>query len=243
LPACLVLHGLGGGAYELKPLIDALEAQGIRVRAPVLPGHEGPGPVMPASVWRDWVAAAESGFDELAASGHPVVCIGFSTGATVGLYLATRRPVARLVLLAPFVGIRYTSLLPGRPKFYMKSLARLFPNLPRRSPAVHDPVMRQWAAEAGHFKTFNLRATESALELIEEVKPLVPSITLPTLIIQGQLDTVVEPAGAAWLHRHLGSTDKTIVTLARSEHLVALDRERERVIGLTTAFVLGWEAQ
>jgi carboxylesterase len=47
--SCLVLHGLGGGPYELNPLIEALEADGLRVSAPVMPGHEGPGPVMPAS--------------------------------------------------------------------------------------------------------------------------------------------------------------------------------------------------
>ncbi len=237
-PACLVLHGLGGGPYELDPLINALETAGLRVVAPVLPGHDGPGPVMPASLWRDWAAAAESAFDQLAVSGHPVVCIGFSTGATLGLYLASRRPVARLVLLAPFMAIRYTSLLPGRPVTYMRALARMIPNLPRRPPAVGDRAMRRWAAEAGQFTTFSLRASESALELIDHVKPLVPGITIPTLIIQGLRDTVVEPAGATWLHRHLGSTDKTLVTLDRSDHLVALDRERDRVIALVRDFVL-----
>jgi carboxylesterase len=237
-PACLVLHGLGGGPYELKPVIDALEAAGLRVSAPILPGHEGPGPVMPASRWRDWASAAELAFDELSANDQTVVCIGFSTGATLGLYLATRMPVARLVLLAPFMAIRYTSLLPGRPMIYMRALARMIPNLPRRPPAVRDQAMRQWAAEAGHFKTFSLSASESALELIDQIKPLVPAITVPALIIQGLRDTVVEPAGATWLDRHLGSTDKTLVTLDGSDHLVALDRDRDRVIALTRDFVL-----
>ena len=49
LPSCLVLHGLGGGPYELAPLVADLEAAGLQVSAPVLPGHEGPGPVMPGS--------------------------------------------------------------------------------------------------------------------------------------------------------------------------------------------------
>ena len=43
-PACLVLHGLGGGPYELQPLIAALEAAGLQVLAPIMPGHDGPGP-------------------------------------------------------------------------------------------------------------------------------------------------------------------------------------------------------
>ena len=240
-PACLVLHGLGGGPYELEPLIAALRADGLRVSAPVLPGHEGPGPVMPASRWRDWAVQADSGFDELAAEGRPVVVIGFSTGATLALYLASRRPVERLVLMAPFLAIRYTSLVPLRPATILRPFAKLLPNLPRRPPAVRDPAMRKWASASDHFRTFNLHATLSALELIDEVKPLVPAITVPALIIQGKLDTVVEPAGAVWLHQNLGSTRKSMVSLSHSDHLVGLDRERDRVITMTRAFVLGRE--
>jgi carboxylesterase len=237
--SCLFLHGLGGGPYELTPLITALESEGLRVLAPVLPGHAGPGPVMPASCWRDWAGAAESAFDELAGAGKTVVVVGFSTGATLALHLASRRPVARLVLLAPFLAIRYTSRIPVRPATLLRPLAKLIPNLPRRSPAVRDPEMRRLASSADRFRTFSIAATLSALELIDVVKPLVPGIKLPTLIIQGQLDTVVEPAGASWLHDNLASTEKTLINLTSSDHLVALDREREQVISLTKAFVLG----
>jgi carboxylesterase len=236
--SCLVLHGLGGGPYELGPLLEALGNAGVRVLAPVMPGHEGPGPVMPASSWRDWAATAEAAFDELAAGGCPVALIGFSTGATLALDLASCRPVARLVMLSPFLAIRYTSLIPLRPKTYLRWLARVIPNVPRRLPAVRDPEMRRWVRRTAHYRTFNLPATLSALELIEHVRPLVPAIATPALIIQGRLDTVVEPAHAAWLHQHLASAEKTLLTLERSDHLVALDREGGRVIEATLKFVL-----
>ena len=237
-----MLHGLGGGPYELSPLIAALEAEGIKTSAPVLPGHEGPGPVMPASCWRDWARAAESAYSDLAAAGgSPVSVVGFSTGATLALYLANRQPPARLVLLAPFLAIRYAGLVPLHPANVLRPLARLIPNLMRRAPAVRDPEMRKWASRSDSFRTFNLHATLSALELIDQVKPLVPAITVATLIIQGKLDTVVEPALAGWLHRALGSTNKTLITLARSDHLVALDHDRQHVIDLTKAFILGRE--
>jgi esterase/lipase len=99
--------------------------------------------------------------------------------------------------------------------------------------------MRRWASSSNRFQTFNVPAAISALELIHEVRPHVPEITIPTLIIQGKLDTVVEPTGASWLHRHLGATYKVLVSLPRSDHLVALDRERDQVIALTRDFVLG----
>jgi carboxylesterase len=235
--SCLVLHGLGGGPYELAPLIAALDEDGLRVSAPVLPGHDSAGPVMPASSWRDWAAKAESAFDELAADGRPVVVIGFSTGATLALRLASRRPVARLVLLAPFLAIRFTGLVPLRPPSYLSHFAKFIPDLPRRPAAVRDHRMREWASGRDRFRTFNLQATLSALELIDEVKLLVPQVTTPALIIQGELDTVVEPAGATWLAEQLGSVETTLESLPHSDHLVALDRERDRVIALTKAFV------
>jgi len=239
-PVCLALHGLGGGPYEIGPLIVALEASGVRVASPVLPGHDGPGPVMPGSTWEEWAAAAEASFDALAAEagGRPVVVVGFSTGATLALRLATRRPVARLVLLAPFLAIRFSRLVPLRPESYIRHVARFLPDLPRRSPALRDPEARHRHRSASAFRTFSLAATLSALDLIAEVKPLVPSIRAPTLILQGRRDTVVEPAGAAWLEANLGSSRKRLAWFPRSDHLLALDRERDEVIALAVAFAV-----
>jgi hypothetical protein len=67
----------------------------------------------------------------------------------------------------------------------------------------------------------------------------VPGISIPTLILQGKLDTVVEPREATWLHDHLGAASKSLVILPRSDHVVAVDRDRERVVALTREFVLG----
>jgi len=238
-PACLVLHGLGGGPYELAPLLAALEAEGLKVACPVLPGHGGPGPVMPASRWDEWVAAAEREFDELAASGSPVALVGFSTGAVVALKLAMQRPVARQVLLAPFLTIRYSGLVPLNPVVYLRWLARFLPDLPRRDPAVRDREMRRRASQDSVYRTFSIPAALSALELIDDLRPQISRIQTPTLIIQGKRDTVVEPGRAGWLYEELGSTDKRLVLLDQSEHLLALDCQRDRLIRETLAFLVG----
>ena len=65
-----------------------------------------------------------------------------------------------------------------------------------------------------------------------------PAITTPTLIMQGRLDTVVEPANATWLFENLGADEKALIHLSESDHLVALDRQREEVIRATLDFLL-----
>lgn len=237
--SCLVLHGLGGGLFELAPVLEALRAEGVRVVSPVLPGHEGPGPIMPPSLWRDWAASVEAAYDDLASSGGPVAVVGFSTGGTLALRLASRRPVARQVVLAPFLAIRLGHLMPMGPAVCLRAIARVMPDLRRRPPAVRDRILRRQIAAEGCFRTFSLAAALSALELIEEVKPVVPSITTPTLILQGRRDTVVEPRWASWLYQRLGSSAKELVILPHSDHLLALDRDREQVIARTRDFVLG----
>ncbi len=97
--------------------------------------------------------------------------------------------------------------------------------------------MRRWAGSTDRFKTFSVHAAISALELIDAVKPLVPEIKVPTLILQGKLDSVVEPGFASWLHDNLGASEKSLVVLPRSDHLVALDSEREQVIALARDFL------
>ncbi len=234
--SCLILHGLGGGPYEVAPLTEALRDAGLQVSAPIMPGHDGPGPIMPGSRWEDWASAVEAAFDAMEA---PTAVLGFSTGGTLALWLAKRRPVARMVLLAPFLAIRYSRWIPIRPARYLRQIARVVPDLPRRPPAARDPRVRREIAAQWQFRTFSIAASLSALELIDLVKPTIPSIDIPTLIIQGKHDSVVEPREASWIYDHLGSAQKRFLLMNQSDHLVALDHDRERVKAEVLAFITG----
>ncbi len=142
------------GLYELGSArghgLSRLLNQWIRKGAGALlmPGHEGFGPVMPASSWRIGPQRLNrhSTYSARGRALRQIAVIGFSTGGTLALHLARQRPVARQVLLAPFLAIRYTGLIPLDPATYLRYVARLIPNLPRRGPAVRDPEMRLWAA-------------------------------------------------------------------------------------------------
>lgn len=224
----LAIHGLGGGPYELAPVIERLKGAGHEVIAPTLPGHEGGARIMPPSRWEDWVACVDEAYDGLAKKGA-VMVVGFSTGATLALGLSLRKEVQRMALLSPFLAIRYTTWLPFRSASAIKLMIRVMPDLPRRAPPVREPEMRAWVVKQERYQTFSLAATLSALELIEQTRPKVPKIQVPTLIIQGKKDSVVEPTEAVWLRDRLASREKRLLWMERSDHLVALDYDRDRV--------------
>jgi carboxylesterase len=194
---------------------------------------------MPPSRWEDWVACVDDAYTALAKAGGAVSVVGFSTGGTLGLGLCRRRAVRRIAVLSPFLAIRYTTRLPFKSATAIRLMLKVMPDLPRREPPVRDPEMRAWVTKQERYRTFSLAATLSALDLIERTRPEVAKVETPALIIQGRKDSVVEPAESVWLRDRLGSREKRLLWMERSDHLVALDYDRERVAREVAEFLTG----
>jgi carboxylesterase len=235
--ACLLLHGLGGGVYEMQLLGYALHQQGLAVQSILYPGHDLPIKTMPASTWQQWYAHILESYHRLSQTYTQISVVGFSTGATLALHLAAAHPLHRLILLSPYLLIRrrWYYLLP--PEAYLFSIGHWIDSVPRRQLPIRDPAMQAAAMQASFFQTFNLAAVRSASALIEQVKQEVPYIQVPTLIMQSVADTVVDPTGAAWLDQHLGSSSKKLHWLKISDHVISLDLEREQVFAEVAGFL------
>ncbi|WP_298975655.1 carboxylesterase [uncultured Thermosynechococcus sp.] len=235
--ACLLLHGLGGGTYELQPLAQVLHKAGWTVEGILYPGHDRRRAPMPASTWQQWYEAVVTAFQALRDRYPKVVVIGFSTGGTLALHLACHFAVDALVLLAPFLRIYRPWFCPVAPEKLVQSLGRWIPWLPRRHLPIRDRALRQAAEAACFFKSFNLQAVRSALDLIAQVEQELPRITIPTLILQSRGDTVVAPQGAQIIYDQLGGSQKELHWLKDSDHLLPLDVEREQVFAKVVAFL------
>lgn len=236
--ACLLLHGLGGGVYEMQLLGEYLHQQGLNVQGINYPGHDQPVSIMPTSTWHQWYNHVVEIYQNLKKKYATVSVIGFSTGCPLGLYLAANNPIQKLVLLSPFLAVKHEWYYLFRPEVYLDSiLGQIVDSLPRLWLPIRDTTMRQLAEEVAFFKTFNLLSVKSAIELINIVKPLLPKIDVPTLIIQSLRDTVVDPAGASFIYQQLGSQTKKLHWLQESDHIILLDREREDVFARIATFL------
>lgn len=235
--ACLLLHGLGGGVYELQWLAERLLAAGLTVQGFNYPGHDRPAHRMPPSRWTEWYGRALEHYLALQQEYPRLSLVGFSTGCLLALHLAFAHPVHKLILLAPFFAIRHRWYYLFRPEQYLNSLGWLLEEVPRFRLPIRDGDVRALAERVAYLRSFNLTAVRSALELIERVRGEVASIQVPTLILQPRQDTVVDPDQAAWLYRELGSAEKTLHWLERSDHVLTLDCERETVFAQVCAFL------
>jgi carboxylesterase len=235
--ACLMLHGLGGGAYEMQFLGEFLNLQGLTVQAILYPGHDKPGK-MPRSRWQDWYAHSLETYRTLAQTYERVSIIGFSTGCPLGLYLASEHPVHKLVMLAPYLRLKSEWYYGLSLEAYVNAFGWLITDVPRIGLPIFDAKMQQQAVNAAFFRNFNIGSVRSAMELIEQVKPRLSAIRNPMLIIQSRKDHVVDPAGASYLYEHVSSTEKKLEWLENSNHIITLDRDRQEIYRTVGEFMI-----
>ncbi|MGD1850710.1 MAG: alpha/beta hydrolase [Cyanophyceae cyanobacterium] len=244
--ACLILHGLGGGPFECGLLAPFLNNQGWTVQAIAYPGHDyrPDDGRMPDSRWEEWLVKAIKTYDSLVATYGKVTDNGFSTGCPLALALALRyreaQPGAGVVLMAPFMAIAQPRWIPipGIAAIANRLLGNLVGEITRGKLSINDAEIRAVAEKACYFKTFNLRAVNSALDLIDTVKPKLGALNQPTLIFQSTQDSVVDPRGAQWIFDSLSSDNKTLHWLEKSGHILPLDCDRDFIFDKIQAFLV-----
>ena len=109
----LLLHGLTGTPFEVRPVADRLARNGVRCLAPVLAGHESPEALARTS-WLDWVGGARDALASLGETRRTLV-VGSSMGALVACTLAAENPgrVDGVALLAPALELQPLGKLAG----------------------------------------------------------------------------------------------------------------------------------
>lgn len=235
--AVLLVHGLGGGPYEVQRLAEHLATGGPTTQTILLPGHGLPRWRMPPSRWTEWYAAVKAAAEALSRRFARVDLVGFSTGAPLVLHLAAERALGegRLVLLAPFLRVFRPRLLPVPVERVLEALP-FVTSVPRREPPLRDAALRQAVARCAGYRTFSTIAARSAVELITEVEAELPSIIAPALVVRGLRDSVVDREGAEILGARLAGFRRLVDV--DSDHLVTLDEAAPIVLEEVRRFLL-----
>jgi len=233
-PATAVLvHGFPGTPAEVRPLAAALVAVGWRVRAPLLPGFGPDWGTLRERRWTEWREAVAAELESAAASGGPVMAVGFSMGGALTLAaLGNGAHADSRVLIAPFMrfGDRRALLLPllrhvvpdVRPyehadlddPFVRRELGEKLGDVDLDDAATRDRVRRE--------VTIPTAALDEAVRAGRHAWRVAPRLPArPTLVVQGLRDTTVTPATTVALVRRLRGAPRRLMLDGADHHVMS----------------------
>jgi carboxylesterase len=231
--AVLFLHGWTSTPREMRFLAEKVAAAGFRCSGPLLKGHGRTLPDLAGTRFADYLSECEAAFDSLSASHGRVSVCGLSMGGLLGLYLAVRRPVANLILIAPFLRPYGKTL--GLPNSWLAGRVPLAGNLAKYAPG---PIRDQESLRSHiAYHAMPARSMGSVVAAGRKIAANADQIHCPVLILHSVHDTTSDFSGSRLLIEKLGSDDKTLVALNRSNHVVTLDFDRARVEETTVSWL------
>jgi len=136
--AFVLFHGLTNSPYQFRDLADSIYGAGDNVFIPRLPWH-----ALPNGTQRELAriratalrAVADTSIDIASGLGDTVIVFGLSLGGTMAAWVAQYRPVGRVVIAAPALGVSHVTAALETP---LMNLALRLPNYSHDDPA--DPL-------------------------------------------------------------------------------------------------------
>lgn len=250
--AVLCIHGFTGSTGDMRPLGKALAAQGIAAYAPLLPGHGSFPSDLKGKTWRMWVEAARDSLRRVHDAHAQVFVAGLSMGGLIALHLAATEkvPVIRgvITLAAPAAIndprtrlVRYARhVVPWFYPFKRSDLSKpavrqaVVQRLEGRAIDLDDPRVQQ---EVVNRARIPLSAIHELIELNKLMMRELPQVTIPALVIQGRRDRTVAANSADVLAAGMGASDKRVVWLPNSGHVLPHEPDAPEMFQMITRWV------
>lgn len=225
----LVLHGFTGNPVSVRPLADALAQAGFAVEMPRLPGHGTHVEDMIPTTLADWRAEAERALGMLRnrlSSDGKVVVAGLSMGGvlTVSLGIA-HDDLAGLVCINTPIELP-PEMAPGIDAMIEAGMETM--------DSIGGDIADPSADEASYDAT-PLRALRSLLSAETEIRPRLPEIRTPMLIVTSRQDHVVPPSNSDILAEAVSGPVERL-WLENSYHVAPIDLDRQLVADTVVDF-------
>ena len=224
----LLVHGFTGSPQSMRGLGEYLAERGIGVSGIRLPGHGTTWEDLNARTSDEWVAAVESEFERMEAEHDQVFVVALSFGVALTLEFAARNPgrAAGIVALAGFVHT------PDPRRFFAPVIRRVVRSMPGAGNDICDPDSRELC-----YDRLPTGAAYTMLRFCKKARADLPKVVDPLLVIHSPHDHTAHPSNATLIHDKVSSTDKELVWLERSYHVITVDYEKDRVFELAHRFI------
>jgi len=211
----LLVHGFLASPAEVRGFGEASSQRGYVTLGVRLKGHGTSPWDLRSRTWHDWMASVRRGYETLAPFVDTVCLVGFSTGSSLCLQLASEQP-------AQLAGV---SALATPMRFRNRNMAfvPLVHGTNRLVGVVREQgvlAFRSNPSEHPHINYVHMpiRALYELSRLVDNLKKRLAEVRCPVLILQADADPIVEPVSATLLFKALGSADKRLVNVPSQRH-------------------------
>jgi carboxylesterase len=250
--AVLLLHGLYGNPLELQYLGRNLNRFGYSVRIPYIDGCGAADNRRTAarSNWQDWLDQARAHFRELRQTHVNVSIGGLCVGANLALALASEPDAAVHSLCLYSTPLAYdgtwlAGLRRWRLLAYHTPLRFLMARRQQHPYGIKDEYLRDSIgrqmnmahATAVGSSSLPVSGIYQSERLMQHLRRNLHRITAPTLLLHAKEDDTSSPKSADLVAAGIASTEIRKITLNDSFRRITVDRERDRVVIETLAFI------
>lgn len=222
----LVVHGFTGNPQSMRPVFDALAAEGMTVDMPLLPGHGTVVEDMIPTGFPDWLEAAEAAYVRLAGECDTVAVVGLSMGGALTVWLASEHP--------EIAGIACLNAIVSPPEGMVEAVQEMLGSGMETMPGIGSDIAKEGTVESAYPDT-PLRPILTLIDAAAEFQGRLGKITCPVLVVTSPQDHVVDPGNGDVLAENVSGPVERI-TAERSYHVVTLDHDAEMVIAAVVDF-------
>ena len=245
--AVLLFHGLTGSPFELKKYGQFLFENGYDVFAECLPGHGEKFDEIYTVKYQDWLDFAYLRFSGLKAKYENVFVSGICLGAVLAIATAIKfkNEVSGVIALSTTLyldGWRlpwYKFLIP----LALSTIIRFYYCYPECEPhGIKNERTRsviKKLLEKGDvgMNDFPMTGIYELLKLSAYERKILKEMTAPILLIHSKYDDLTSEKSAHVVYDNIASTDKELIILENSYHMVLYDNEKEFVYNKALEFV------
>ena len=212
---------------------EFLAEHGYTVLGVRLAGHATRPGDMIRSRYTDWLASVEDGYHLLRGAVERVMLVGLSMGGVLSLLSATRLDVNGVVAMSTPYELAHDPRLK-----IIRPLSFFAPYLPKtkQAPGAGWFDKEAWKDHVSYPRN-PVRSIGELNRLLIEMRAALPKVRVPVLLIHSKDDQYVLPENAEKNFNALGTSDKELVWVTGSGHVVTRDAARHQVFETALKFI------
>lgn len=241
LGTVVIVHGYAEHSGRFAHVIDFLNQRGFTVYAYDQRGHGRSEGIRGDVVkFDDFVKDLHTfvGIVREREPSGPLFLLGVSTGAAVALLFAARYGELLDGLMSCEVYLKDKEGYDRLKVAAAKALVRIAPLMPAQeldsSRISSDPeVVRSYDTDPLVYRgNVRVRMGYHFLRMLDTVKPALPQVKAPILILHGELDRLADPESSRIVFENIASSDKRLEILPGFHHEIMNEPEKEKPLGL-----------